>query len=70
METIILDFSEFTLLGSFSIIKNQEVIEAGTFERDKVLELLNYAKVQNVHIIGNCPQNVKEEIIKYNYILV
>lgn len=70
METIILDFSEFTLLGSFSIIKNQEVIEAGTFERDKVLELLNYKKVQNVHIIGNCPPNVKEEIIKYNYSLV
>ena len=70
METIVLDFTNFTLLGEFVIFKEKQVIEKGNFERDKVLDLLNYAKVQNVHIIGNCPPVVKEEIIKNNYSLV
>lgn len=70
METIVLDFTNFTLLGKFVIFKEKQVIEKGNFERDKVLDLLNYAKVQNVHIIGNCPPRVKEEIIKNNYSLV
>lgn len=70
METIVLDFTNFTLLGEFVIFKEKQVIEKGKFERNKVLDLLNYAKVQNVHIIGNCPPGVKEEIIKNNYSLV
>ena len=70
METIVLDFTNFTLLGEFVIFKEKQVIEKGNFERDKVLDLLKYAKVQNVHIIGNRPPGVKEEIIKNNYSLV
>ena len=70
MEKIILNFTDFTLLGEFIILKENVVIERGSFERNKVLDLLNYAKVQNVHIIGNCPPGVKEEIIKNNYSLV
>lgn len=70
METIVLDFTNFTLLGEFVIFKEEQVIEKGSFERNKVLDLLNYAKVQNVHIIGNCPPEIKEEIIKNNYSLV
>ena len=70
METIVLDFTNFTLLGEFVIFKEEQVIEKGSFERNKVLDLLNYAKVQNVHIIGNCPPEVREEIIKNNYSLV
>lgn len=70
MEKIILNFTDFTLLGEFVILKENVVIERGSFERNKVLDLLKNSKVQNVHIIGNCPPEVKEEIIKNNYSLV
>ena len=70
METIVLDFTNFTLLGEFVIFKEDKIIEKGSFERNKVIDLLKHAKVQNVHIIGNCPPEVKEEIIKNNYSLV
>ena len=51
MEKIILNFTDFTLLGEFVILKENVVIERGSFERNKVLDLLNYSKVQNVQII-------------------
>lgn len=70
MEKIILNFTDFTLLGEFVILKENVVIERGSFERNKVLDLLNYSKVQNVQIIGNCPPEVREEIVKSNYNLV
>lgn len=70
MKTIILNFTDFTLLGEFVIFKEGQMIEHGSFDRNKVLDLLKYAKVQNVHIIGNCPPGIKEEIIKNNYSLV
>ena len=70
MEKIILNFTDFTLLGEFVVLKENVVIERGSFERNKVLDLLNYSKVQNVQIIGNCPPEVREEIVKSNYNLV
>ena len=70
MEKIILNFTDFTLLGEFVILKENTVVERGSFERNKVLDLLNYSKVQNVQIIGNCPPEVREEIVKSNYNLV
>lgn len=70
MEKIILNFTDFTLLGEFVILKENVVIERGSFERNKVLDLLNYSKIQNVQIIGNCPPEVREEIVKNNYNLV
>ena len=70
MEKIILNFTDFTLLGEFVILKENVVIERGSFERNKVLDLLNYSKVQNVQIIGNCPPEFREEIVKRNYNLV
>lgn len=70
MEKIILNFTDFTLLGEFVILKENVVIKRGSFERNKVLDLLKYSKVQNVQIIGNCPPVVKEEIVKNNYNLV
>lgn len=70
MEKIILNFTDFTLLGEFVILKENVVIERGSFERNKVLDLLKYSKVQNVQIIGNCPPEVREEIVKNNYNLV
>lgn len=70
MEKIILNFTDFTLLGEFVILKENVVIERGSFERNKVLDLLKNSKVQNVQIIGNCPPEVREEIVKNNYNLV
>lgn len=70
MEKIILNFTDFTLLGEFVILKENVVIERGSFERNKVLDLLKNSKVQNVQIIGNCPPKVREEIVKNNYNLV
>ena len=67
MEKIILNFTDFTLLGEFIILKENVVIERGSFERNKVLDLLKYS---NVQIIGNCPPGVREEIVKNNYNLV
>ena len=70
MEKIILNFTDFTLLGEFVILKENVVIERGSFERNKVLDLLKNSKVQNVQIIGNCPPEVREELVKNNYNLV
>lgn len=70
MEKIILNFTDFTLLGEFVILKENVVIERGSFERNKVLDLLKNSKVQNVQIIGNCPPVVREEIVKNNYNLM
>lgn len=70
MEKIILNFTDFTLLGEFIILKENVVIERGSFERNKVLDLLKNSKVQNVQIIGNCPPVIREEIVKNNYSLV
>ena len=70
MEKIILNFTDFTLLGEFVILKENAVVERGSFERNKVLDLLKNSKIQNIQIIGNCPPGVKEEIVKNNYNLV
>ena len=70
MEKIILNFTDFTLLGEFVILKENVVIERGSFKRNKVLDLLKNSKIQNVQIIGNCPPEVREEIVKNNYNLV
>lgn len=70
MEKIILNFIDFTLLGEFIILKENVVIERGSFERNKILDLLKNSKVQNVQIIGNCPPVVREEIVKNNYNLM
>lgn len=70
MEKIILNFTDFTLLGEFIILKENVVIERGSFERNKILDLLKNSKVQNVQIIGNCPPVVREEIVKNNYNLM
>lgn len=70
MEKIILNFTDFTLLGEFVILKENAVVERGSFKRNKVLDLLKNSKIQNVQIIGNCPPEVREEIVKNNYNLV
>lgn len=70
MEKIILNFTDFTLLGEFVILKENAVVERGSFERNKVLDLLKNSKIQNVQIIGNCQPEIREEIVKNNYNLV
>ena len=50
MEKIILNFTDFTLLGEFVILKENAVIERGSFERNKVLDLLKNSKVKLVEM--------------------